>query len=67
MKSVENLKRLIADVSTDLTFYNQIFGADEKVEVLRGFSDWVFSNYQRCLADAILSKLSKLSIVKGSK
>lgn len=60
MKSVDKLKGLLADVSTDLTFYNQIFGSDENVETLREFSDWVFSNYQRCLTDTIFSKLAKL-------
>ena len=60
MESVRNLKDLLVDVSTDLTFYNQIFGAVEKVEILKEFSEWVFSNYQRCLADTIFTKLSKL-------
>ena len=60
MESVEKLKNLLADVSTDLTFYNQIFGDAEKVEILREFSDWIFSNYQSCLSDTIFSKLSKL-------
>jgi hypothetical protein len=60
LETVDKLKWLLSDVSTDLTFYNQIFGKTEDVQVLKEFSDWVFSNYQRCLTDSIFSKLSKL-------
>ncbi len=58
--TVDKLKLLLADVSTDLTYYNEIFGKTEDVKVLREFSAGVFSNYQQCLTLTIFSKLSKL-------
>jgi hypothetical protein len=60
------LKKLLADISTDLTFYRQIFGSDENVLVLRSVSNWVFANYQQCLVDAIYYKLSRLLDPKSS-
>jgi len=66
LTSLHNLKNILADVSTDLTYYRQIFGSDENVSVLRDFSDWVFSNYQQCLINNIYSKLARLLDPKSS-
>ncbi|MBY6106824.1 hypothetical protein KUW19_10095 [Ferrimonas balearica] len=66
MYSLVTLKNFLADVSTDLTYYRQIFGSDRNVEVLREFSDWVFSNYQQCLINNIYSKLARLLDPKSS-
>jgi hypothetical protein len=66
LKSLSQLKNFLADVSTDLTYYRQIFGSEQNVKVLREFSDWVFANYQQCLIDNIYSKLSKLLDPKSS-
>lgn len=66
LKPLTNLKKLLADISTDLTYYRQIFGSDENVSVLRSVSDWVFANYQKCLINTIYSKLSRLLDPKSS-
>ncbi|MGL5339162.1 MAG: hypothetical protein ACRDAR_10805 [Aeromonas veronii] len=66
LNSLVNLKNLLADISTDLTYYRQIFGSEENVSVLKSVSDWVFANYQKCLINSIYSKLSRLLDPKSS-
>ena len=66
LNSLLQLKNLLADVSTDLTYYRQIFGSDQNVKVLREFSDWVFANYQQCLINNIYFKLARLLDPKSS-
>ena len=60
MEAVEKLKSLLIDVSTDMKFYEQIFGVKENIHTLVEFSNWVFSNYQSALVNSIIMKVSKL-------
>ncbi|WP_176432249.1 MULTISPECIES: AbiU2 domain-containing protein [unclassified Vibrio] len=60
MEAVEKLKSLLIDVSTDMKFYEQIFGVKENIQTLVEFSNWVFSNYQSALVNSIMMKVSRL-------
>ena len=66
LNSLLQMKNLLVNVSTDLTYYRQIFGTDQNVKILRDFSDWVFANYQQCLINNIYSKLAPLLDPKSS-
>ncbi|MFT6908211.1 MAG: hypothetical protein ACJAS1_004905 [Oleiphilaceae bacterium] len=57
---IDRLKRLLSELSIDITLYSQLYGPEESVSVLNHFNGLVFGRLQYCLIDRIFIEFAKL-------
>jgi hypothetical protein len=59
-KYIEEMQRVIADLATELTLYNQLFVNPDAIELLNQTAPMVFSSYQRSLLNTIYMGISRI-------
>ncbi|MEJ6079673.1 hypothetical protein MT391_14210 [Vibrio sp. 1-Bac 57] len=57
---IEKMQRVIADLATEFTLYNQLFVNPNAIELLNKTAPMVFSSYQRSLLNTIYMGISRI-------